>query len=36
LGENIINQMKTEVVNVKIQLDTAAFVNSDGDFDMEL
>jgi hypothetical protein len=25
--------MKTEAVNVKIQLDSAAFVNSDGDFD---
>jgi hypothetical protein len=25
--------MKTQAVNVKIQLDSAAFVNSDGDFD---
>jgi hypothetical protein len=33
IGENIINQMKTQVVNIKIQLDAAAFVNSDGDFD---
>jgi hypothetical protein len=33
IGENIIDQMKTQVVNVKIQLDEAAFVNSDGDFD---
>jgi hypothetical protein len=33
IGENIINRMKTQAVNVKIQLDDAAFVNSDGDFD---
>ncbi|MFT7335150.1 MAG: hypothetical protein ACI9M1_001050 [Porticoccaceae bacterium] len=33
IGENIIDQMKTQVVNIKIQLDAAAFVNSDGDFD---
>jgi hypothetical protein len=25
--------METQAVNVKIQLDSAAFVNSDGDFD---
>jgi hypothetical protein len=30
--ESIINQMETSL-NVKIQLDSAAFVNSDGDFD---
>jgi hypothetical protein len=33
IGESIINQMETQAVNVKIQLDSAAFVNSDGDFD---
>jgi hypothetical protein len=33
IGEKIINQMETQAVNVKIQLDAAAFVNSDGDFD---
>jgi hypothetical protein len=33
IGENIINQMETQAVNVIIQLDAAAFVNSDGDFD---
>jgi hypothetical protein len=33
VGGKIIDQMKTEAVNVKIQLDAAAFVNSDGDFD---
>ncbi|MFT5244760.1 MAG: hypothetical protein ACI8QQ_002705 [Psychroserpens sp.] len=33
IGEKIIDQMKTQAVNVKIQLDEAAFVNSDGDFD---
>jgi hypothetical protein len=33
IGKSIINQMETQAVNVKIQLDSAAFVNSDGDFD---
>jgi hypothetical protein len=33
IEKSIINQMKTQAVNVKIQLDSAAFVNSDGDFD---
>ena len=33
IGENIINQMKIGTVNVKIQLQTAQFINSDGDFD---
>jgi hypothetical protein len=33
IGENIINQMKTATVNVKIQLESPQFINSDGDFD---
>ena len=33
IGENLINQMKTEDVNVKIQLEANSFINNDGDFD---
>ena len=33
IGENIISQMKNGAVNVKIQLDSSPFINSDGDFD---
>jgi hypothetical protein len=33
IGESIINQMQTQAVNVRIQLDASPFVNSDGDFD---
>jgi hypothetical protein len=36
IEKSIINQMETQAVNVKIQLDSAAFVNSDGDLIMEL
>lgn len=33
IGENILNQMKTQAVNVKIQTESSPFVNADGDFD---
>ena len=33
IGESIITQMKSEVVNAKIQLESNPFVNNDGDFD---
>ncbi len=33
IGETIINQMKTEAVNVKIQTQSSPFINVDGDFD---
>lgn len=33
IGETIINQMKTEPVNVKIQTQSSPFINVDGDFD---
>ena len=33
IGESIINQMKLGAVNIKIQSESAPFVNSDGDFD---
>ena len=33
IGEDIISQMTTALVNVKIQTEAAPFVNSDGDFD---
>jgi hypothetical protein len=33
IGENILNQMKTQVVNVKIQTEFSPFINADGDFD---
>jgi hypothetical protein len=33
IGETIINQMKTEAVNVKIQAQSSPFINVDGDFD---
>jgi predicted aconitase with swiveling domain len=33
IGESIISQIKNGVVNIKIQLDSNQFVNSDGDFD---
>jgi hypothetical protein len=33
VGEALITQMQTEAVNVKLQLETSPFVNSDGDFD---
>jgi hypothetical protein len=33
IGESIISQKKNGVVNIKIQLDSNQFVNSDGDFD---
>jgi hypothetical protein len=33
IGENIINRMKSEPVNVKIQTQSSPFINTDGDFD---
>lgn len=33
VGETILNQMKTQAVNVKIQSQSSPFVNVDGDFD---
>ena len=33
IGDLIITQMQTEAVNVKLQLESSPFVNSDGDFD---
>ncbi|MDI5948764.1 T9SS-dependent M36 family metallopeptidase [Flavobacterium yafengii] len=33
IGETILNQMKTEAVNVKIQTQSSPFINVDGDFD---
>jgi hypothetical protein len=33
IGESIISEMSTQAVNVKIQLEKAPFVNTDGDFD---
>ena len=33
IGDLIINQMQTQAVNVKLQLQNSPFVNSDGDFD---
>jgi hypothetical protein len=33
IGDAIITQMQTETVNVKLQLESSPFVNSDGDFD---
>jgi hypothetical protein len=33
IGENIITQMQTQPVNIKIQLEASSFINSDGDFD---
>jgi hypothetical protein len=33
VGEALISQMQTEPVNVKLQLETSPFVNTDGDFD---
>ena len=33
VGETILNQMKTQAVNVKIQTQSSPFVNADGDFD---
>lgn len=33
VGEALITQMQTQAVNVKLQLETSPFVNSDGDFD---
>ncbi|RTZ10173.1 T9SS type A sorting domain-containing protein [Flavobacterium sp. GSP27] len=33
VGENIITQMQTQAVNIKIQLEASPFINSDGDFD---
>ncbi|MBG6110598.1 hypothetical protein IWX84_001477 [Flavobacterium sp. CG_9.10] len=33
VGDLLINQMQTEAVNVKLQLQSSPFVNSDGDFD---
>lgn len=33
IGENIITQMQTQTVNIKIQLEASSFINSDGDFD---
>lgn len=33
IGENIITQMQTQAVNVKIQLEASPFITSDGDFD---
>lgn len=32
-GEVIINEMKTQAVNVKLQVKASTFVNTDGDFD---
>ncbi|MET0760676.1 MAG: T9SS-dependent M36 family metallopeptidase [Flavobacterium sp.] len=33
IGETLILRMQTETVNAKLQLDSAPFVNADGDFD---
>ncbi|MFV8441049.1 T9SS-dependent M36 family metallopeptidase [Flavobacterium sp. LB2P44] len=33
IGENILNQMRTQAVNVKIQTESSPFINTDGDFD---
>jgi hypothetical protein len=33
IGDAFITQMQTEAVNVKLQLESSPFVNSDGDFD---
>lgn len=33
IGDAIITQMQTQAVNVKLQLQSSPFVNSDGDFD---
>ncbi|PWA10236.1 T9SS-dependent M36 family metallopeptidase [Flavobacterium laiguense] len=33
VGESLIAQMQTQAVNVKLQLESNPFVNSDGDFD---
>jgi hypothetical protein len=33
VGESLITQMQTQSVNVKLQVQSSAFVNSDGDFD---
>ncbi|WP_158634638.1 T9SS-dependent M36 family metallopeptidase [Flavobacterium glaciei] len=33
LGDSIIEQMQSGAVNVKLQLESSSFVNSDGDFD---
>lgn len=33
IGESLISMMKTETVNLKIQLESSPFINSDGDFD---
>ncbi|CAM2814137.1 T9SS-dependent M36 family metallopeptidase [Flavobacterium frigoris] len=33
IGELIINEMKTQAVNVKLQVQASSFVNTDGDFD---
>jgi hypothetical protein len=32
-GESIINEMKTQAVNVKLQVQPSPFINTDGDFD---
>jgi hypothetical protein len=33
IGEKIIDEMKTQAVNVKLQLPQSSFINTDGDFD---
>ncbi|MBU0940450.1 MAG: T9SS-dependent M36 family metallopeptidase [Bacteroidetes bacterium] len=33
IGESLISLMKTEIVNLKFQLESSPFINSDGDFD---
>jgi hypothetical protein len=32
-GKKIIDEMKTQAVNVKLQLPQSSFINTDGDFD---